>query len=75
MDTVGGVVSIVNVIDVVAVFPALSIACTVTVCGLKDSVVGGVNDQEVVPLAMTYGLLSIFTCTFCNPEPESEAVP
>ena len=61
IDTVGGVVSIVNVIDVVAVLPALSIACAVMVCGLNDSVVDGVNDQDVVPLAVTYGLLSIFT--------------
>ena len=60
MDTVGGVVSTVNVIDVVATLPALSVACAVTVCDPDDKA-DGVYDQEVVPVAETYALPSILT--------------
>ena len=75
IDMVGGVVSTVNFIeDVVATLPALSVACAVTVCD-PDNKATEVYDQEVVPLAEKYALVSILTCTSCTPDPESDAVP
>ena len=60
MDMVGGVVSTVNVIDVVATLPALSVACAVTVCDPDDKA-DGVYDQDVVPFVETYALPSMLT--------------
>ena len=61
MDTDGGVVSTMNFIEnVVAVLPALSVACAVTVCDPDDKM-KGVYDQDVVPFAGTYVPPSILT--------------
>ena len=73
IDTVGGVVSTVNVIEgVTAMFPALSVALAVMIWD-PDERIGVVYDQVVVPLARVYVPLSMLTSTFCRLA--SDAVP
>jgi hypothetical protein len=75
IETVGAVVSIVIVIDVVAVLPALSVTRAFIVCETCVRV-AVVNDHEVVPVARVNAPESTWTSTFWTPEPlASDDVP